>query len=99
MGSMMSRRGLSYPLPLAKNLSLSSPSGFFVPTRTGAARFQTTQWSVVLKAGQGAEEALLRLCRNYWTPLYAFSRRRGNSAHEGEDLPQSFLAHVLEHRS
>jgi RNA polymerase sigma-70 factor (ECF subfamily) len=68
-------------------------------TRSGAARFQTTQWSVILRAGQGAEEALVRLCRNYWTPLYAYARRRGNSAHEAEDLTQSFFAHVLENRS
>lgn len=68
-------------------------------TRSGAARFQTTQWSVVIKAGQGAEEALVRLCRNYWTPLYAYTRRRGHGAHEAEDLTQSFFAHVLENRS
>ncbi|HUS35309.1 MAG TPA: sigma-70 family RNA polymerase sigma factor [Verrucomicrobiae bacterium] len=68
-------------------------------TRSGAARFQTTQWSVIMRAGQGAEEALVRLCRNYWTPLYAYARRRGNSAPEAEDLTQSFFAHILEHRS
>lgn len=68
-------------------------------TRSGAGRFQTTQWSVVLKAGQGADEALLRLCRIYWVPLYAYTRRRGHAAHEAEDLTQSFFAHVLENRS
>jgi RNA polymerase sigma-70 factor (ECF subfamily) len=68
-------------------------------TRSGAARFQTTQWSVILRAGQGTEEALVRLCRNYWTPLYAYTRRRGHAAHEAEDLTQSFFAHVLENRS
>jgi RNA polymerase sigma-70 factor (ECF subfamily) len=78
---------------------MSSPSAFSDRTRSGAARFQTTQWSVVLKAGEGAEEALLRLCRSYWTPLYAFSRRRGLSSHEAEDVTQSFFAHLLEHRS
>jgi len=75
------------------------PQGSSDRTRSGAARFQTTQWSVILRAGQGAEEALLRLCRNYWTPLYAYTRRRGHSPHEAEDLTQSFFAHVLEHRS
>ena len=44
-----------------------------------AARFGTTQWSVVLKAGQGAEEALLKLCKIYWPPLYSFVRRRGHA--------------------
>ena len=33
------------------------------------ARFGTTQWSVVLQAGRGADEALLRLCQLYWQPL------------------------------
>ena len=75
------------------------PQGSSDRTRSGAARFQTTQWSVILRAGQGAEEALVRLCRNYWTPLYAYTRRRGHGAHEAEDLTQSFFAHVLENRS
>src|SRR4051812_14726827 len=78
--------------------SMPSLSGFLDRTRSGASRFQTTQWSMVLKAGQGAEEALLRLCRNYWTPLYAFSRRRGLTSQEAEDVTQSFFAHVLENR-
>jgi RNA polymerase sigma factor (sigma-70 family) len=74
------------------------PQGSSDRTRSGAARFQTTQWSVIMRAGQGAEEALVRLCRNYWTPLYAYTRRRGNGAHEAEDLTQSFFAHLLENR-
>lgn len=61
-----------------------------------AARFQTTHWSIVLKAGQGAEEALLKLCRNYWLPLYAYTRRRGHAVHEAQDLTQGFFAHLLE---
>jgi len=64
-----------------------------------AARFGTTQWSVVMKAGQGAEEALLRLCQTYWPPLYSFIRRRGHAVHEAQDLTQAFFAHVLEHRA
>ena len=43
--------------------------------------FATTHWSVVLAAGQEydlppATEALEKLCRNYWYPLYAFVRRQ-----------------------
>jgi len=64
-----------------------------------AAGFGTTQWSVVLRAGQGAEEALLRLCQVYWRPLYAFVRRRGQPVHEAQDLTQSFFAHILEHHA
>src|SRR5256885_13333740 len=61
-----------------------------------SARFGTTQWSLVLKAGQGAQEALLKLCKIYWPPLYAFVRRRGHSVHEAQDLTQTFFIHILE---
>jgi RNA polymerase sigma factor (sigma-70 family) len=67
-------------------------------TPSGAARFETTHWSIVLKAGQGAEEALVKLCRIYWMPLYSYTRRRGHSVHEAQDLTQGFFAHVLENR-
>jgi len=65
---------------------------------TGGARFETTHWSVVLRAGQGAEEALAKLCRIYWLPLYAYTRRRGHAVHEAQDLTQTFFAHLLENR-
>jgi RNA polymerase sigma-70 factor (ECF subfamily) len=52
---------------------------------------------MVLKAGQGAEEALLKLCQKYWLPLYAFIRRRGHAFHEAQDLTQAFFVHILEH--
>ena len=64
-----------------------------------ASRFGTTQWSMVLKAGEGADEALIKLCRIYWPPLYAYIRRRGHAVHEAQDLTQSFFAHILEHRA
>jgi RNA polymerase sigma-70 factor (ECF subfamily) len=66
---------------------------------SGAARFGTTHWSVVLNAGQGAEEALVRLCQIYWPPLYAYIRRRGHAVHEAQDLTQAFFAHILENRA
>ena len=47
-----------------------------------AGLFATTHWSVVLTAGKGdtaqAADALERLCRTYWYPLYAFVRRQGH---------------------
>jgi RNA polymerase sigma-70 factor (ECF subfamily) len=62
--------------------------------------FLTTHWSVVLAAGGGdstrAHAALEKLCRNYWYPLYAFVRRLGHTAHDAEDLVQSFFAVCLE---
>jgi len=62
-------------------------------------RFVTTHWSVVLTAKEQdsskAVEALERLCRTYWYPLYAFVRRRGYSAEDAEDLTQGYFAHLL----
>jgi len=67
----------------------------------GAAAFVTTHWSVVL-AAQGeseiAREALEKLCRIYWWPLYGFVRRSGYSPEEAQDLTQGFFALFLERR-
>jgi len=67
----------------------------------GPAAFATTHWSVVLEA-QGetpaAQEALERLCRIYWRPIYSFLRRRETSADEAQDLTQGFFALLLERR-
>jgi len=65
-----------------------------------ASVFLTTHWSVVLAAGTSestrARDALAKLCRVYWRPLYAYVRRRGYSAHDAEDLTQGFFARLLE---
>lgn len=62
--------------------------------------FATTHWSVVLAAGDsalpGAREALEKLCRTYWYPLYAFVRRQGHSPEDAQDLTQEFFARLLE---
>lgn len=64
------------------------------------ARFETTQWSQVLKASEGsspeAREALETLCLAYWLPLYAYVRRRGEDPETARDLTQSFFAELLE---
>jgi RNA polymerase sigma-70 factor (ECF subfamily) len=61
--------------------------------------FATTHWSVVLAAGGDssplAQEALERLCRAYWFPLYAHVRGRGFSPEDAEDLTQEFFARFL----
>jgi RNA polymerase sigma factor (sigma-70 family) len=51
----------------------------------------------VVRAASGgdAEEALANLCRTYWYPLYAYARRRGNSAEDAQDLTQEFFARLL----
>ncbi len=62
--------------------------------------FTTTHWSVVLKAGDPtspqAAEALERLCRACWYPLYAHVRRQGYQPHDAQDLTQGFFARLLE---
>jgi|ERR1700736_1574543 RNA polymerase sigma factor (sigma-70 family) len=63
------------------------------------ATFVTTHWSVVL-AAQGsspaADEALEKLCRTYWPPIYSFVRREGRTIEDAQDLTQSFFARLLE---
>ena len=69
--------------------------------QNGAVAFTTTQWSVVLNAhseSPSAQEALEKLCRTYWWPLYGFVRRQGYSPEEAQDLTQGFFAMLLERR-
>lgn len=65
-----------------------------------AGQFATTQWSLVLAAGQrGTEDsnrALEKLCRAYWPPLYAYARRREGDLHLAQDLTQAFFERLLE---
>src|SRR2546425_2694248 len=68
----------------------------------GAAAFTTTHWSVVLEAqgeSPAAQEALEKLCRIYWRPIYSFVRRQGIGPADAEDLTQGFFASLLEHRN
>jgi RNA polymerase sigma-70 factor (ECF subfamily) len=55
---------------------------------------------MVLTAGAstraGSREALERLCRTYWYPLYSYLRRRGCDAHEAEDVAQGFFVTLLQ---
>jgi RNA polymerase sigma-70 factor (ECF subfamily) len=67
----------------------------------GGAAFQTTHWTMVLRAGEtqsgsSAQKALSNFCEAYWPPLYAFVRHRGHASAEAQDLVQGFFAHVLE---
>ena len=70
------------------------------PGQNGAA-FVTTHWSMVLTArGESPEarEALEKLCRTYWWPIYGFVRRQGHTPEEAQDLTQSFFAFLLERK-
>jgi RNA polymerase sigma-70 factor (ECF subfamily) len=68
----------------------------------GGAAFTTTHWSVVLEAqgeSPAAQEALEKLCRTYWRPIFAYLRRQGRSPEEAEDITQGFFAQLLERKS
>ena len=80
---------------------MTSLSGIGGSAQNGPVAFATTQWSVVLTAQGGspaAEEALEKLCRIYWWPLYGFVRRQGYTPEEAQDLTQGFFALLLERR-
>jgi DNA-directed RNA polymerase specialized sigma24 family protein len=67
----------------------------------GGASFQTTHWTLVLRAGQtesteSAQQALSDFCEAYWPPLYAFLRHRGYASADAQDLVQAFFAQLLE---
>src|SRR4029077_8532180 len=80
---------------------VTSLNGVGGTAQNGAAAFTTTHWSVVLEAqgeSPAAQEALERLCRTYWRPIYGFIRRQGIGAEEAKDLTQGFFALLLERR-
>jgi len=71
------------------------------PPHRARAEFQTTHWSVVLRAGDASEgtarPALEQLCQAYWFPLYAYVRRQGHRPEDAQDLTQEFFSRFLEH--
>lgn len=61
-------------------------------------RFDSTQWSMVLRArgeATDARQALEALCRSYRPPVLAYIRGRGYSADAAEDLAQTFFERFL----
>lgn len=84
-------------VPVSTTDSSVLPDSSGLPQRPA---FVTTHWSVVLsaqdKASPQSAEALERLCRAYWFPLYAYVRRTGHSPHDAEDLTQEFFARLYE---
>ena len=75
------------------------PPGEESPSREGRARFETTHWSVVLKARSPDEaesrDALSTLCQAYWSPVFSYIRRRGHDPDTARDLTQGFFAALL----
>jgi RNA polymerase sigma factor (sigma-70 family) len=92
-------------MPAASDAASSADAAEAVRPLRRPAGFATTRWSVVLHAGRAnssaspAHDALARLCRTYWFPLYAHVRRRGCSAHDAEDLTQEFFARLIARQS
>jgi RNA polymerase sigma-70 factor (ECF subfamily) len=70
------------------------------PQGEDAGGFQTTHWSMVLRAGhradRDADAALAALCQRYWFPLYAYVRRHVADVHEAQDMTQQFFTWLLE---
>jgi RNA polymerase sigma-70 factor (ECF subfamily) len=75
------------------------PSRSHASPRTGDGVFATTHWTAVLAAADTGSpqsaEALEKLCRAYWYPLYAYVRRKGHDAPEAQDLTQGFFRQLL----
>ena len=108
------RRGLRCPKPslpsaqlfswmssVPANDQMTSLSGIGGDVHHGPAAFTTTHWSVVLEAqgeSPAAQEALEKLCRTYWRPIYSFVRRQGARSDDAEDLTQGFFTLLLERK-
>ncbi len=64
------------------------------------AEFTPTRWSLVSAVRSGdamrSREAMEKLCRSYWYPLYAYVRRTGHGADDAADLTQGFFAQLIE---
>jgi RNA polymerase sigma factor (sigma-70 family) len=80
---------------------VASLTGVDGSAQNGRVAFTTTHWSLVLESqgdSPAAHEALEKLCRIYWRPIYSFVRRQGAGLEEAQDLTQGFFALLLERR-
>jgi DNA-directed RNA polymerase specialized sigma24 family protein len=80
----------------------SGANGLAIVGQKGAAPFTSTHWSIVVEAqgeSPAAQEALEKLCRIYWRPIYSFVLRQGIAPDEAQDITQAFFADLLEHKS
>jgi RNA polymerase sigma-70 factor (ECF subfamily) len=80
------------------NSSIANGSTSPITGETRCAGFATTHWSVVLTAqseSPEAHEALEKICRTYWRPLYGFVRAQGLGPQDAQDMVQEFFATLL----
>jgi RNA polymerase sigma-70 factor (ECF subfamily) len=71
-------------------------------TNGASPKFQPTQWTLIRSASFNSpqsRDALEKLCRTYWYPIYSFIRRNGRGPHDAQDLTQDFFARFLETNS
>jgi RNA polymerase sigma factor (sigma-70 family) len=75
-----------------------SGKDFKAPADVTSDGFASTTWSLVLAAGNAADDgrALERLCAKHWRPIYVFARRSGLSPADAEDATQEFFIELLE---
>ena len=88
--------------PAGDEVTSLSAIGLAAAGQKGAVAFTTTHWSVVLEAqgeSPAAQDALEKLCRIYWRPIYSFVQRQGGTPEEAEDITQGFFASLFERGS
>jgi len=93
---------LDRSVPADDEATSLTPIGSAATEQHSGAAFTTTHWSVALEAqgeSPAAHEALEKLCRMYWRPIYSFLRRQGIGSAEAEDITQGFFAQLLERGS
>lgn len=74
---------------------MTGPSENTVASADG---FASTAWSLVLAAAKpddGGGQALERLCRKHWRPIYVFVRGSGVAQADAEDVTQDFFVYLL----
>ncbi|UCD75614.1 MAG: sigma-70 family RNA polymerase sigma factor [Phycisphaerales bacterium] len=59
-----------------------------------ASQFKTTSWTLIVRARSDPAD-LETLLGQYWSPVYAYLRRKGNRPEDAADLTQSFLSEVV----
>jgi RNA polymerase sigma factor (sigma-70 family) len=84
--------------PHTRNLTAILAAGV---GKKAAVPFTATHWSVVLDEQselRAARDALEKLCRTYWRPIYSFVQRQDAGTQDAEDLTQGFFALLLERK-
>ena len=58
-----------------------------------------TQWTLIHRVNEGSDaesaRAMEEICRQYWYPIYAFTRRSGFTPEDAEDLTQVFFQRMI----